>query len=526
MPSITSADVIVVGFGIAGACAAIEAAESGASVVVIDRFGGGGATAISAGVLYAGGTHVQAEAGVVDSVDAMAAYLDAELDDRVPRSLLRQFCEASPSMIEWLEQRGVRFDPTVCPYETSHPTDRYGVYFTGNERLREFGVVAPPAPRGHRVAGPGRSGDALFEALAGDVRRLGVDVRVGCRVDRLLVADGRVTGVEYVAFAPSMAPAHRARDRLAAAVPGWARRARLATSAGVAAVRALDRFAVRRHSVTASGGVVLAAGGFGFRPSWIREHARPTARARPIGTPGDDGAGIRLGRSVGGAVAGLDSVAVWRHLTPPAAMLRGLLVGPGGQRIDNELAYGARLGRAIVDHHGGVAWLLMDDPTFQLVRDKVPLDRRVHRTGSTISDLLERCGIAVASGSATIAAYIDEVRVGTDTAYAKPPEARASITVAPFHALDCGIRHGVHPMLSMTLGGLVVDDDRGVVRRRDGSSIEGLYAAGRTAAGICTAGYVSGLALSEGVFSGRRAGADAAHQAVHRRSTPAERRSP
>ena len=38
-------DVLVVGFGAAGACAAIEAATAGADVVVTDRFGGGGASA-------------------------------------------------------------------------------------------------------------------------------------------------------------------------------------------------------------------------------------------------------------------------------------------------------------------------------------------------------------------------------------------------------------------------------------------------------------------------------------------------
>ncbi|GFJ96430.1 hypothetical protein Prum_100720 [Phytohabitans rumicis] len=62
------ADVVVVGFGAAGACAAIEAAEAGASVTVVDRFDGGGATALSGGVVYAGGgTAQQRAAGVVDT---------------------------------------------------------------------------------------------------------------------------------------------------------------------------------------------------------------------------------------------------------------------------------------------------------------------------------------------------------------------------------------------------------------------------------------------------------------------------
>jgi succinate dehydrogenase/fumarate reductase flavoprotein subunit len=47
------ADVVVVGFGAAGACAALEAAAAGCDVVVLDRFAGGGATALSGGVIYA-----------------------------------------------------------------------------------------------------------------------------------------------------------------------------------------------------------------------------------------------------------------------------------------------------------------------------------------------------------------------------------------------------------------------------------------------------------------------------------------
>ncbi|HWM97890.1 MAG TPA: FAD-dependent oxidoreductase, partial [Streptosporangiaceae bacterium] len=79
------ADVVVVGFGAAGACAALEAAATGASVLVLDRFGGGGATALSGGVVYAGGgTAQQRAAGVTDTPEAMLGYLRTEVGDAVP----------------------------------------------------------------------------------------------------------------------------------------------------------------------------------------------------------------------------------------------------------------------------------------------------------------------------------------------------------------------------------------------------------------------------------------------------------
>jgi 3-oxo-5alpha-steroid 4-dehydrogenase len=62
----------------------------------------------------------------------------------------------------------------------------------------------------------------------------------------------------------------------------------------------------------------------------------------------------------------------------------------------------------------------------------------------------------------------------------------------------------------LTLGGLTVDETTGEVLRADDSPIRGLHAAGRTAVGLCSRSYVSGLSLADCVFSGRRAGRHAA----------------
>src|SRR3546814_20860668 len=62
-----------------------------------------------------------------------------------------------------------------------------------------------------------------------------------------------------------------------------------------------------------------------------------------------------------------------------------------------------------------------------------------------------------------------------------------------------------------TLGGLTVDEGTGGVTRADGSVIPGLYAAGRAAVGLCSNGYLSGMSIGDGMFSGRRAGKAAAN---------------
>ena len=126
------ADVVVVGFGAAGACAALEAASAGCSVLVLDRFEGGGATALSGGVVYAGGgTPQQRAAGVTDTPEAMFGYLRSEVGDAVPAETLREFCDGSVAMLAWLEDHGVPFEGSLCPDKTSYPTNRHYLYYSG-----------------------------------------------------------------------------------------------------------------------------------------------------------------------------------------------------------------------------------------------------------------------------------------------------------------------------------------------------------------------------------------------------------
>ena len=69
--------------------------------------------------------------------------------------------------------------------------------------------------------------------------------------------------------------------------------------------------------------------------------------------------------------------------------------------------------------------------------------------------------------------------------------------------MDLGNRFGA--TMAFTLGGLVVDEESGAVRREHEQAIPGLYAAGRSAVGLCSKGYLSGMSLADTVFSGRRA---------------------
>src|ERR1700761_978492 len=106
--SITSwdheADVVIAGYGVAGAAAAVEAARSGAEVLVAERTGSwGGAAAMAGGFIYlGGGTALQKACGFDDSVDNMAAFLNVAMGPGADEDRIADYCEGSVAHFEWL----------------------------------------------------------------------------------------------------------------------------------------------------------------------------------------------------------------------------------------------------------------------------------------------------------------------------------------------------------------------------------------------------------------------------------------
>lgn len=106
-----SADIVVVGLGVAGTCAAIEAAEAGADVLALERSGGGGGTsANSGGLIYlGGGTPVQVECGFEDTPEDMFAFLMAACGPDADEAKVRPYCEDSVAHYHWLVDHGLPF---------------------------------------------------------------------------------------------------------------------------------------------------------------------------------------------------------------------------------------------------------------------------------------------------------------------------------------------------------------------------------------------------------------------------------
>jgi 3-oxo-5alpha-steroid 4-dehydrogenase len=266
--------------------------------------------------------------------------------------------------------------------------------------------------------------------------------------------------------------------------------------------------------------VVLATGGFSFNRDMVRRVAPAYAPGLPLGTLGDDGSGILLGQQARGATRDLDRLSAWRFFTPPSALAKGLLLGPNGERVCNEALYGAAVAESVIHQHGGRAYLVVDAPVLAEARSQVRTQtlwfqrlqaRSMLGAGRveapSLAALAGEIGIDVETAVRSWAAYNEMARGAAEDPLGKPRDQVRPLETGPFSAIDVSVRSSVRfPCPTMTLGGLVVDEGTGQVLTTDGVPVGGLYAAGRTAAGICSKSYVSGLSLADCVFSGRRAG--------------------
>jgi 3-oxo-5alpha-steroid 4-dehydrogenase len=523
------ADVVVVGWGAAGACAAIEARSRDASVLVIDRFEGGGATALSGGVVYAGGgTRYQRRAGYVDTPEAMIDYLKHEVRGVVGDATLQRFCRDSVSNLDWLEAQGACFGATMPGHKTSYPPDGVYLYYSGNECVPACRGAAEPAPRGHRTVGQGQSGAALYDALRAATLRAGARTLTQTTVRRLVRerASGRVLGVE--AWQLPLGDARTTRHaRFARLATTWRNLRPAQAEAWRREAAQIESAAAEPRFIRAEGGVVLATGGFVYNPQMIEQHAPHARQGWRIGAAGCDGSGIRLGCSVGAQVEQLANVSAWRFIAPPSAWPKGMIVNGRGERFCNEEVYGATLGQEIVERQDGRAWLVIDAPlrraairqclfgglwAFQSVPALAMMLLRAKKA-PTLDLLASRIGAQPMRLQRSAQDYNAAARGARDDEFGKSAGMRQVLDQAPFYALNISIGEPMLPMAILTLGGLTLNEADGHVIDAQGRDIAGLFAAGRTAIGLPSSRYVSGLSLADCVFSGRRAGRAAAGQA-------------
>ena len=459
-------EVLVIGFGIAGGCAAVTAAAAGARVLVLERAAAaGGTTSMAGGHFYlGGGTAVQQATGHPDSADEMYKYLVA-VSREPEHDKIRAYCDGSVEHFNWLEDLGFQFERSYYPQKAVIQPNTEGLMFTGNEKVWPFKNQAVPAPRGHKVPVPGDTGGAglVIDLLLKRADELGVQIRYETGATALVLENGGVVGVMWKHFN--------------------------------------DTGAIRAKSV------VIAAGGFVMNPKMVAEYT-PKLAEKPfvLGNTYDDGLGIRLGVSAGGATKHMDQAFITAPAYPPSILLTGIIVNKDGRRFVTEDSYHSRTSGFVMDQPDSAAFLIVDEA--HLERPEVPLVPLIDGW-ETVEEMEAALGIPTGNLVATLNRYNENAARGEDPDFHKQPEFLAPQDNGPWGAFDLSLGQAMYA--GFTVGGLATSPD-GQVLRGDGGAIPGLYAVGACASNIAQdgKGYASGTQLGEGSFFGRRAGAHAA----------------
>ncbi len=463
------ADVIIIGYGIAGACAALEARRAGAEVLVIERAGaGGGSSALSSGLFYfGGGTDVQHAAGYEDSAENMYRFM-ATCMGIEQADLIRRYCDDNVAHFNWMEAQGVPFERTYFPGKAVFLLSTEGLMSTGNEKVWPFREIATPVPRGHQVAREGESpGGGAMEPLLARCEEAGVRNSYDSVATALICDDaGGVCGVAI-------------------------------RQAGVTKFYAANR------------GVIVATGGFGMNRQMLAEYfPNLPETAQPLGTPYTDGSGIQLGKAVGAATQGMDGMIATASIYPPGQLIKGIIVNLQGRRFVAEDSYHGRTAAFIMEQPKTRAYLIVDAEVFSY-----PETVTAHHTlidgFESIEEMEARLALPTGSLAETLADYNLHAAEGEDPMFHKHPDWLKPLDKAPWAAFDISFDRSNY--LYITLGGLKIDRHARVLNR-GGEPIQGLFAAGACTAHIPRDGksYASGMSLGPGSYFGRVAGRMAA----------------
>lgn len=456
------ADVVIVGSGAAGLCAAIEAADLGASVIVIEKMKiTGGNTRISDGGLSAAGNFMQKRLGIKDSPDMfMADMLKAGLGLNHPQ-LVRILANNGAEAIDWTRKvLGVRY----------------------LDRLDCFG--------GHSVARTvttrRHSGVDITNAQTRKLARMGIEIRTRTKLTDL-VSDGagRVCGAKILSGYHSGRNDSKCHQHLRAnkavilACGGFGSDVRFRMLQNPVLDGSMD--STNHKGATGEGlATALKLGAAPVQLSWIQ--------TGPWGCADEKGYGR------GGRFA---SYSIY-----PC----GILVNPAnGRRIVNE--WGSRKQRSDAILRAGRPCLGIVDSKGAL-KDAESLEiclkqGKVKKFGS-LKELAEAYGVDGNELEKTVRDYNTTLKEQGIDMFGKPfGESAIPLETPPFY----GIR--LWPKVHYTPGGVGIDARARVVDTT-GRIIDGLYAAGEVCGGIHGADRLGGCALTECIVFGRIAGRSAA----------------
>ena len=468
-------DVVVAGYGGAGAAAAIEAYDKGASVLIIEKSSvAGGTTAITAGVIAGAGTSMQRERGITDSPEEMYKYFKATGQGLEDPDLVKILCYNSGATIEWLIDLGIEF--------------KY-LYVSGAEDYPEYASITPVKPRGHSTG----SGGALFKVLKNACTQRNIDCLYETKLKEIITTSkGEVVGIQV----------EKKSELL---------------------------------NIKARKAVVLACGGYAYNQEMLKQYSFDRGyKAKYTGVVHHTGDGIRAGQLIGADLRCMGQIGVIPAVQRPGQKIARIVHTPGdpiyyrtddghygiiavnkkGKRFTNESGYYNYVGYdmlipgnlpnySIFDEKvrtsGAASW-----PPWSGKDDK-DIQEGTTKKADTIRELAKKIEVDADTLEATVANYNANAAKGVDPEFGKTRDLDP-IDSPPFYAFERIV--GIHS----TFGGLKINTKTQVIDV-NGRVIKRLYAAGETAGGTMGYNYpTAGTAIQNVLCFGRIAGTNAASE--------------
>lgn len=471
-PAFENPDVIVIGAGFSGMNAALEAAENGAKVYLIDKNSAmGGSIRFAGGTTSAAGAKMQIEAGVEDSPENFQADIVRMGGGTNVEELTKKHTENAAAAIDWLDSLGADFGDREPKMSSSY--DAFNV------------------PREYRVQGGGKAMVELVKPLIeAHVEKGNISLLLETEVADIIVEDGAVKGVTLTDGREFRAPA------TVLATGGYGHNEELLHRYNYKNVLTMSpsfvtgdgyRFAEKAGAVFNNmdylpaypGGVPV--GGF---------DVSCTASVKYPGVIWVDNTGKRIVKELDS----LDSERKAAYANAPENLVYILLTQQMKDTQDPILSVGGGFsGKA------DEGWAYFDE--------LLASGNCVYK-GETLEELAEAAGIDAAGLAAAVEAYNGYVEAGEDKDFGRAPESMVKLE-GPFYAIK------TCPYVMLTKGGPLMNPDAQTLDANH-EPIPGLYQCGELTGGANVGGSanIGGLANTSCIVWGKIAGANAAAYAL------------
>ena len=464
--STQGADVIIVGAGISGLSAALEAARGGVEVQFVDVWSVyGGHAVMSGGGVAIVDSDFQRAQGIVDTPELASGDFFSRGEDPDPYWVDYYTQNSRTELGRWLESLGVR-------WLSLNPQPGNSVRRFHRTDGRGLGLVTP-----------------IYREV---LRHASVSFRWNFRVTVLLVEQGRVVGVRGEDTRSGEADELRA-PRVLLATGGFQSNLEMVRRFWPAHLAEPDELLIGSGLNSVGSGHDLAreveAGFHRLDHQWNYPWGLPHPQY-----PGE-----------GRALAARNEVSIW--------------VNGDGQRFVNELADPTVLLAAVVAQRPSTYWAIFDDDdnerfyvsgsgwdNFQRIREEILDNALLTTQAATLAELAGAIGQDAGRLETTVARYNAMVDQGRDEDFDRFASADDLVQLAridqpPYYAIQ------FFPMTRKSMGGVMVDRQMRVVRE-DGSLIPGLYASGELTgfAGVNGSAGLEGTFLGPAILTGRVAG--------------------